>query len=152
MEGGEAGAAMTHARKGWRPAATVSTEAEGTWTVVYRPGAPGRAWMGIHIYKPGRRTGREQRSYWTGYNPSQGRLARSSDERRLYRTRPALWQAVTEALAERFGRTPADHASRLLSMLSDAERQRLLAALTEEERRRLFDVLGDVECLTLTAD
>ena len=129
---------------------TVSTEDDGTWTVVCRPGAPASAWINVHVYKPGKRTGREKRSYWTGYSPEQGRLARSSDERCMLQKRPALWAAITEALGERFGRTPGEYAARLLSMLSFDDQDRLLRELTETERGRLKDVLEGARCMTLS--
>ena len=133
-------------------AITVSTEDDGTWMVVCRPGAPGSGWLGVRIYKPGRRTGREKRTYWTGYNPEQGRLARSSDERCMFKKRPALWAAVTEAMGARFGRTRGEYAHRLLTMLSSEDRERLLRELTKDERRRLRNVLEGAGCMIWSDD
>jgi hypothetical protein len=98
----------TDAMKGraWLPPATVSTAVDGTWAVVYRPGAPGSAWLSVGVYKPGQRTGREKQSYGTGYNPEEGRLARSSDERCMFEKRRELTEDE-----RRLGR-PETHAAR----------------------------------------
>jgi hypothetical protein len=76
------------------------------------------------------------------YSPTQGRLARCKEERRLHADRPALWQATNEALAAWFA--SRERVLRLLAVLSDTERRRVLATLTVQEAARLAAVLGEV--------
>jgi len=133
-------------RRAWLPAATARTEDDGAWRIDYRTPQPGTLWVTVRIQSMPKGCG----SYSSGFNPCENRLARSSDERRMLRKRPALWAAVTEALGARFGRTPGEYAGRLVSVLSHEDRERLLRELTEDERRKLRDVLEGAECMTLS--
>ena len=120
----------------------MSTAADGRWDILVRQPKPGAAWINVRIRSTIGRRG----SYWTGYNPCEGRLARSTDERRMFAKRPVLWRAVVEVLGSRYGRAPGEYAQRLLDMLSTEDRARLLRELTSEERAKLeaFLVGSDV--------
>ena len=132
--------------RAWLTAVTVSTEEDGAWRIDYRAPATGSLWINIRIQSVAKGYG----SYRSGFNPSENRLARSSDERRMFQTRRTLWAGVTEVLCERFGKTPGEHAGRRLSVLSNEDRERLLRGLKEDGRRRLRDVLEGAECMTLS--
>jgi hypothetical protein len=130
----------------WASGLNLSSVAELTaeghrWALLAQPLSLATDWHKVHLRHIGR--GRPRKARFTmAYSPTQGRLARCKEERRLHADRPALWQATNEALAAWFA--SRERVLRLLAVLSDTERRRVLATLTVQEAARLAAVLGEV--------